>query len=294
MTIVVALLAFALLLFAALTDPIVQYESRLSVQGDRNVTEFVDNPEQEATPLSAMHNKYAVVIVTYDAHGVFPNWKRWYLDNLFDDGHEVYVVVNGKFKDKPLPAHYNVLKRDNEGYDFGGWEAALDRWPELATKYEWLLLTNDSYVPATHGWEHFRTMMNDMRSVPKPWGITSSFEIRLHVQSYFIDLPRGRVNDLDLSCHSRGDGSLQGVINNCELNTVRWLPDIRWKFNVDSTHVYAWNFPVAFDAGLPIYKHKCSVDFPYEKTGLPKEVVISWAKNKKRPLPPSWRNSRSN
>lgn len=76
------------------------------------------------------------------------------------------------------------IHRRNIGWDFASWAAALFAFPWLHEECRTLLLTNDSNIgpltPLSKVFEKARANQFDA------WGITDSWEIGYHLQSYFL------------------------------------------------------------------------------------------------------------
>lgn len=82
-----------------------------------------------------------------------------------------------------LPPDAVVLRRENIGYDFGSWAAALNALPE-ARKAEHVLLTNDSMVgPFTEIASLLREAESSLAGVV---ALTDSLQMGHAIQSYFM------------------------------------------------------------------------------------------------------------
>lgn len=96
------------------------------------------------------------------------------------------VVVDTSPTPVQLPAELAplVLRRKNVGWDFASWLAGLHEVRGLMDATEELLLTNDSVFgpifPLAETWENPRIQGADV------WGITDSWSIGYHLQSYFL------------------------------------------------------------------------------------------------------------
>jgi hypothetical protein len=77
-----------------------------------------------------------------------------------------------------------LIHRKNIGWDFASWMSTLARFPWLTNESSQLLLINDSNVgplrPLSELFERARGLDVDV------WGITDSWDIRYHIQSYFL------------------------------------------------------------------------------------------------------------
>lgn len=84
-----------------------------------------------------------------------------------------------------------VLRRPNLGYDFGSWATALARYPRVRERTAVLLL-NDSLVGPFASMapllDHFLGTEADV------WGMTTSNQLRRHVQSYALGFRGGALD----------------------------------------------------------------------------------------------------
>lgn len=98
---------------------------------------------------------------------------------------EIHFVSNGRIDAASrgaLALCSRVIERENEGLDFGAWRAGL-RETDLSS-WDELVLTNDSvYGPVFPLKESFERMQGQACDF---WGMTESFEIDRHLQSYFL------------------------------------------------------------------------------------------------------------
>lgn len=130
----------------------------------------------------------AAVFCHYDRRGALHDYVEHYLKCLRDAGFRIYFVSNSpqlapEAIRRLTPLCSKIMRRDNIGYDFGAYKEAILAIPdrrELAR----LLVVNDSiYGPFSPLESHLEAMGPDRADV---WGLTDSFEIRYHLQSYFL------------------------------------------------------------------------------------------------------------
>jgi hypothetical protein len=88
----------------------------------------------------------------------------------------------------PLPEGTVVLRRPNEGYDFGSWAVALDCFPQVAA-LDRVILTNDSmagpFAPLGPLLADFEAAGTDV------WSLTDSYQLGHHMQSFFVGFRGG-------------------------------------------------------------------------------------------------------
>lgn len=134
------------------------------------------------------HGRVAVV-ATYQPDPEPPTHLLTYLRALRDLGTAV-VVVDTTRGGLRLPDDVADLRlhRENVGWDFASWLAGLHALRPVLDDAQELLLTNDSVFgplhPLQQSWDHPRIAGADF------WGITDSWAIRYHLQSYFVVLRR--------------------------------------------------------------------------------------------------------
>ncbi len=126
------------------------------------------------------------VFVHYDLKGFVADYVVYYMQELVRTGFEVVFVSNApKLPDseiaRVLPYCALVAHRANRGHDFGAYRdgIALVNLDSI----DQLLISNDSvYGPLYDLSETFEKCTPDVAM----WGITDSWEMRYHVQSYFL------------------------------------------------------------------------------------------------------------
>ncbi len=99
----------------------------------------------------------------------------------------IFVSTAGDLDDEGLsrlqPLCRKIVVRDNVGYDFGSWKTGLELAGDL-DGVETLVLANDSVYGPVHDLAPvFATMRERGLDV---WGITDSWQLRYHLQSYFM------------------------------------------------------------------------------------------------------------
>lgn len=92
--------------------------------------------------------------------------------------------------DKVAPLAAKVVVRVNGGRDFGSWHAGLLAAGGEASAFKRMLLINDSAYGPLYDIE---PMLDGMRSRFDMWGVTDSWEIEHHVQSYFLMFEQGAI-----------------------------------------------------------------------------------------------------
>jgi len=140
--------------------------------------------------------------VFWEKNGIVHDHVTWYLNGLKEVAQDIMVIVNGLLsandRRKLEKLGVDILVRDNIGYDFAAWKAALNHkgWAALA-KYDEIILCNCScYGPVYPLSEMFGVM--EKRTCDF-WGINrqpdapehlvgpkdARFPMTEHIQSYF-------------------------------------------------------------------------------------------------------------
>lgn len=91
-----------------------------------------------------------------------------------------------------LPGDTIVVRRTNEGYDFGSWAVGLAMFPEMR-RLDLVILTNDSMAGPFAPIDGFVDAFEN--SPVEVWAITDSHQISHHLQSYFIGFRGGVLDD---------------------------------------------------------------------------------------------------
>lgn len=99
----------------------------------------------------------------------------------------IFVSTAGQLDDEGVsrlqPLCRTIVVRDNVGYDFGSWKVGLELAGHL-DGIETLVLANDSVYGPVHDLAPiFKTMQGRNLDF---WSITDSWELRYHLQSYFM------------------------------------------------------------------------------------------------------------
>ena len=96
----------------------------------------------------------------------------------------------------PPPSEVTVLRKPNVGYDFGSWAVALDHVPSIREARR-VLLTNDSllgpFAPLDGLLGRYESCRADV------WGVTDSWQLGHHLQSYLLGFTGGILADPPLA-----------------------------------------------------------------------------------------------
>ncbi len=164
---------------------------------------------------------------------------------------------------KGVPPGTTVLRRANEGYDFGSWAVGLETFPEVR-RARHVILTNDSMAGP---FEPIAPLLTAFESAPTDlWAVTDSHQITHHLQSYFVGFNHGVLEEAPWRRFYRGVRHLEDkmdIVMRYELGLMR----------VCHTEGYPWTVQYrASDVGvghenptLAGWRQLLSLGFPFVK-----------------------------
>lgn len=141
----------------------------------------------------------AALFVTHSPNGRVKPHLRHYLESLKRQNIDVVLIVaaDAEFTESDpdlLNAVAGVFVRRNMGYDFAAWAHVLRLHPELHG-VSILYLLNDSLIGPTND-AAFGDLLTKIRSSPADLiGLTESYEIAWHIQSFFVALKSGALSN---------------------------------------------------------------------------------------------------
>jgi hypothetical protein len=133
--------------------------------------------------------KKACIFAAWDPHGLVDDYVLGYLDELIENGFDIYFCSTSQKKLQPdaiaqLKSRCVYFsRRRNLGLDFGSWKLCYLRLLDSHT-YEELLITNDSvFGPIFPLAETFKKIDGKSEDII---GMTDNYERSHHLQSYFL------------------------------------------------------------------------------------------------------------
>lgn len=136
------------------------------------------------------------LLVLYVSHVYNTRVKHFIENAMFEDPNIDWIFIsNGLEMNFPLPSYVKVLKRENIGFDFGGWQDAIFL-DDNTSKYEKYIFVNSSvygpYLPKDFKGKWTDIYLNGLKDNIKLFGSTintvGSPETRSHVQSYIFSI----------------------------------------------------------------------------------------------------------
>lgn len=148
------------------------------------------DPRHEMTsrPKRSGNLRRVCVFSHFDAAGRILPYVRRYLSELSKCGFELHLVstspnLSASDRGKVEREGVRVYCRENVGMDFASWQWALHH-VVLLPNVDWLLLANDSVFGPIFDLEP--VFGSQFAENPDFWGMTDSYEVAWHLQSYFL------------------------------------------------------------------------------------------------------------
>lgn len=169
-----------------------------------------------------------VLYAHYDEQRQIKPYVAHMLNHLQEICRNVVFVSTSQLSDSELQKIHNICQKiylkDNAGYDFGMWKLALKELGSSLPLYDEIILINSSVYgpiyPLTELFNYMEKVDCDF------WGITESYEIDRHLQSYFLVFR----NKVTQSCTFKSfwDGVLEydnknQTIRSYEIGLSQWL-----------------------------------------------------------------------
>lgn len=140
--------------------------------------------------------------VFYDKNGVVQDYVTYYIKGLQHIAQDIIVIINGNVspegRQKLDELGVDILVRDNKGWDFSAWKAALEYkgWDTILS-YDEILLCNCSCYGPIYPFDSIFEKMNKMDC--DFWGLNRHLAVEgqfpAHIQSYFVVLRKKLVSD---------------------------------------------------------------------------------------------------
>ncbi len=217
-------------------------------------------------PELAVAAKVAIV-AHFSQHSLVSLSMRRLVSELSSNGYRCIVVSTSpagplEWPDG-VPPGTAVLRRANEGYDFGSWAVGLELFPE-ARRARHVILTNDSMAGP---FEQIGPLLAAFESAPTDvWAVTDSHQLTHHLQSYFVGFNGGVLDESPWRRFFRGvhhHEEKMDIVMRYELGLMR----------VCRTEGYPWTVQYrASDVGVGLenptlagWRQLLSLGFPFVK-----------------------------
>ena len=163
---------------------------------DRSVNSLIANLQCDEHKKSLMEKvvsakKRCAIYLYYNRRGIFEEYAQEAVQGLATVAERVLVVVNGLLNEEGenyiKENGFELLVRENKGYDFGGYKDGIEHigYEELKSYDELIILNSSVYGPIKPLPEVFAAM-DKKDPACDFWGITMGSDgFPIHIQSYF-------------------------------------------------------------------------------------------------------------
>lgn len=184
-------------------------------------------------------------LVLYVFHEINNRVYSFFRNCIFkDDDVDFIVIANGYNENLDLPPFVKVVRRENKGYDFGGWSEALLR-DGLYKNYDYFIFVNSSvigpFIPSYYKDKWTSIFINGLKEDDeiKLYGITINTErdplFRSHIQSFFFCMDKTTLKFLinkeifSLTNHAK---EFEDCVQNKEILMSRLIIENGWNIGV--------------------------------------------------------------
>jgi lipopolysaccharide biosynthesis protein len=147
----------------------------------------------QVEPYFIKHNKHkqtsdsVCIFVSYSYGDVLQEYVYYYLNEIKKAGFDIIFVSSSALKEdavKKLKEYSSfIIEKSNKGLDFASWLTGLAQI-NFGENYKNILLANDSVFGPFYGLKEIIDFANN--SEYDMFGMTDSYEIDYHIQSYFL------------------------------------------------------------------------------------------------------------
>jgi hypothetical protein len=130
------------------------------------------------------------IFASFDKESQVQKYVYHLLNKLVDelDSHVVFVTTSDRLEEKDKTAlsklGISVIHRKNTGYDFKSYCVGLEAFKTVINSFRKIFHTNDSVYGPFGSMREIREKMDS--SGFDVWGMTDSWQINYHLQSYFV------------------------------------------------------------------------------------------------------------
>ena len=186
------------------------------------------------------------ILVLYVFHEMNKRVETFFKNCIFKDANTDFIVIaNGYNENLDLPSYVKVIRRNNKGYDFGGWSEGLLR-DDLYKKYDYFIFANSSiigpFIVDYHKEKWTSILINGLKEDKdvKLYGITINTErdplFRSHIQSYLFTVDKSTLDFLikkEIFSLTNQSESYIDAVQNKEIYMSRCIIDNGW--NIGAT-----------------------------------------------------------
>jgi hypothetical protein len=199
-----------------------------------------------------MSNK---ILVLYIFHIYNERVKHFIKNGIFNDKNVDFIIIsNNKNIDLELPNYVKYIKRNNIGYDFGGWSDVL-LTNNLYKNYDKFIFVNSSvigpYLPKNFKGKWTDIYLNGLNDNVKLFGSTINTIrkplTKSHIQSYIFAMDKNTLEYLikcEIFSKTNYAKTFQNAIDNKEILMSRKIIENNW--NIGSLLKYYQNIDFRF------------------------------------------------
>jgi hypothetical protein len=160
---------------------------------------YGDSEEYLIFPTKTLDNKGIVLYFYYDPEDILRDFAIIALKSLIQVGYDIYfcTTCNILCNVDNLPFKIHYFKNYGQGSEMIYWLKVLkNKYNIFKTKYEWIMLVNETVLFPINGLENFINTINSMRSKSDFWGHWESYENNHHLISSLIEFNIKIIPDL--------------------------------------------------------------------------------------------------
>lgn len=201
------------------------------------------------------------ILVLYVFHQ-YNDRVRYFINHaVFKDPDVDFVLIsNNPDTQIRLPSYVRLIKRENIGYDFGGWSDALEQEGGGLDRYKYVIFANSSiigpYIRKKKEWPYILT--DGLKDDVKLFGVTINTlghpDIFSHVQSYLFALDVETVKMLmneHILCTCHHAETFQDAITHKEIGMSRKILEHGGNISATSTYYHGIDFRKPYPSHSP-------------------------------------------
>lgn len=238
-------------------------------------------------------------LVVYLFHEYNSRVECFFKNCIFEDEFVDFMVVcNNPNINFIVPAYVKVMKRNNIGYDFGGWSDAL-LTDELYKKYDTFIMANSSivgpYLPLYYRGKWTDIFVDGLRENVKLFGTTINRKPfrnhkLVHVQSFLFSMNKETLEFLikkEIFTQSKYTQTMDATIREKEIGMSSVLLEHGWNIGCLMPLYNGVDFTKFPDEGLPDI-NDIAWENQFCKYWSPESVVFIKGNRVNLPMPENW------
>lgn len=213
-------------------------------------------------PLYFTHRKKKDKILILYVFHQYNERVQYFIDHaIFKDPYVDFIFIsNDPNTQITLPSYVRLIRRENIGYDFGGWSDALEQEKDRLDDYTYIIFANSSiigpYIRRKKEWPYILT--GGLKDDVKLFGVTintiGSPDYFSHVQSYLFALEVETVKMLineHILCTCHYAETFQDAIAHKEVGMSRKILEHGGNISATSTYYHGIDFRKPYPSHAP-------------------------------------------